>query len=80
MTIKPKDLGRISEREFVVMISVIMALTALAIDLMLPAFPDMREAFGLAPDATDVAAIVKAVVRAANAWDLSNAEAAALFR
>ena len=32
MTTKPKDLGRISEREFVVMISVIMALTALAID------------------------------------------------
>lgn len=51
-------LGSIGEREFVVMISVVMALTALAIDLMLPAFPEIRAAFGLAPDATDVAAIV----------------------
>lgn len=36
----------------------IMALTALAIDLMLPAFDDMREYFNLAPDSTQVAQVV----------------------
>lgn len=47
-----------SERERVVLLSMTMSLPALAIDMMLPAFPAMRRAFGLAPDATDVAAIV----------------------
>jgi DHA1 family bicyclomycin/chloramphenicol resistance-like MFS transporter len=46
------------ERQRVVLLSMIMSMPALAIDMMLPAFPAMREAFGLAPDATDVAAIV----------------------
>ena len=36
----------------------IMALGALAIDLMLPAFDDIREHFGLAPDSAQVAQIV----------------------
>jgi len=35
------------QREFIVLISLLMALTALAIDLMLPAFGVMRESFGL---------------------------------
>ena len=38
----------------------IMATTALGIDLMLPAFADIRESFGLAPDSTAVAGIVTA--------------------
>ena len=37
-----------------------MAATALGIDLMLPAFPDIRDAFGLAEDSTAVAGIVTA--------------------
>ncbi len=36
-----------SERELVVMMASLMALNALAIDTMLPAFPDMTSAFGL---------------------------------
>jgi DHA1 family bicyclomycin/chloramphenicol resistance-like MFS transporter len=42
------------------MMSMAMACTALGIDLMLPAFGDIRQAFGLAPDSTAVAGIVTA--------------------
>jgi len=42
------------------MLAAIMASTALGIDLMLPAFGDIREAFGLAADSTAVAGIVTA--------------------
>jgi len=35
-----------------------MGLTALSIDLMLPAFDDIRADFGLAPDSTETAAII----------------------
>ncbi len=38
--------------------ALISALTALAIDMLLPGFSGMREAFGLAPDATDLAATI----------------------
>jgi DHA1 family bicyclomycin/chloramphenicol resistance-like MFS transporter len=37
-----------------------MALTALGVDVMLPAFAAIREGFGLAPDATEVARVVTA--------------------
>ena len=37
-----------------------MSTTALSIDLMLPAFDDMRATFGLEPDSTDVARVVTA--------------------
>lgn len=47
-----------SRREFIVLISMLMALTALAIDMMLPAFGDMRADFGLAVDSNAVARIV----------------------
>lgn len=40
------------------MLAMIMATTALGIDLMLPAFGEIREAFGLAEDSTAVAGIV----------------------
>ena len=39
-----------SGREFIALLTTLMAMTALAIDLMLPAFPDMREEFGMAAD------------------------------
>jgi DHA1 family bicyclomycin/chloramphenicol resistance-like MFS transporter len=45
-------------REFIALISMLMALTALAIDMMLPAFGDIRSEFGLADDSNAVALIV----------------------
>ena len=45
-------------REFIALISMLMALTALAIDMMLPAFGDIRAEFGLAADSNSVALIV----------------------
>ncbi len=47
-----------SRVEFIVLISMLMALTALAIDMMLPAFGEMRSAFGLDPDSSAVAPVV----------------------
>ena len=45
-------------REFIVLISMLMALTALAIDMMLPAFGDMRADFGLSGDSNAIALVV----------------------
>lgn len=50
--------SKLSRVEFTMMISMIMAVTALAIDMMLPAFGAMRSNFGLAPDSNAVAPIV----------------------
>ncbi|MBT8212692.1 MAG: MFS transporter, partial [Acidimicrobiia bacterium] len=52
------SLGRVGPREFVVLMATVIGLTALSIDLMLPAFDDMRADFGLAADATETASIV----------------------
>jgi MFS transporter, DHA1 family, multidrug resistance protein len=48
----------IGPKEFIALLSMVMALSAVGIDLMLPAFDDMRQAFGLAPDSNEVARIV----------------------
>ncbi len=40
------------------MLSMTMALVALAIDMILPAMGNLRETFGLSPDSNDVAAII----------------------
>lgn len=40
------------------MLAMTMAMTALAIDIMLPAFPEIREAVGLASDSPDVSGLV----------------------
>lgn len=48
----------IGERELLTMLSAIMALMALAIDLLLPAFDDIREAFGLDEDSTRVSQVI----------------------
>ena len=37
-----------------------MGMAALSIDLMLPAFPDMRSEFGLAADSTETAWVITA--------------------
>jgi DHA1 family bicyclomycin/chloramphenicol resistance-like MFS transporter len=50
--------GPVGRTEFVVMMASTMALTALSIDLMLPAFDEMRTDFGLASDSTDIAATI----------------------
>ncbi len=47
--------GVASGREFVALITALMATGALAIDVMLPAFPNIREEFGMSPDSTQVA-------------------------
>ncbi len=52
--------GRISEREFIAAIIAIMASTAVAIDVMLPAFPEMRAEYGMEPGSADVAWIITA--------------------
>lgn len=49
---------RLSRVEFTLMMSMTMAVTALAIDMMLPAFGDMRAEFGLADDSNTVALVV----------------------
>jgi DHA1 family bicyclomycin/chloramphenicol resistance-like MFS transporter len=50
--------ARMGRREFIVLMSMLMALTALAIDMMLPAFGEMRSDFGLPADSNAVALIV----------------------
>lgn len=47
-------------KEFIAMVTAFMAMGALAIDIMIPAFPDMRREFGMSPDSTDVGWIVTA--------------------
>ena len=51
---------RVSDREFVLSIIAFMASTAIAIDIMLPAFPEMRAEYGMAPGSADVAWIITA--------------------
>jgi len=49
---------KLSRFEFTLMLSMTMAVGALAIDMMLPAMGDIREKFGLAEGSNEVAAIV----------------------
>lgn len=49
---------RLSNRHFTALLSMMMALTAIAIDMMLPAFDQIRASYGLAVDSTRVAQIV----------------------
>lgn len=46
------------QREFLALVTALMATSALAIDFSLPAFPDIRAEFGMAPDATRVGTLV----------------------
>ena len=52
--------SNIGQREFTVLLAMIMATTALSIDIMLPAFPEIREALGLAPGSTSVSGLLTA--------------------
>lgn len=47
-------------KEFIAIVTGFMAMGAMAIDIMIPAFPEMRSEFGMSPDSTDVGWIVTA--------------------
>ncbi len=51
-------LRRISDRELMTMLSAIMALTALAIDLLLPAFDEIRASFGISDQSNQVSQVI----------------------
>lgn len=55
-----KASGEATGREFILLVTALMATTALGIDLMLPAFPEMRQEFAMAADSTQVTWIVTA--------------------
>ena len=52
LTLVTAPLRRMGEREFVLLMGLLTAMSSLAIDLMLPAFAQMRPAFGLDDDST----------------------------
>ena len=56
----PAAPARLGERERTWLLAMAMAATALGIDLLLPAFGDIRGDYGLAPDATQVTGLVTA--------------------
>ena len=51
---------RMGERELIAFLAMTMALTALGIDLLLPAFPGMREDFGLDAGSTVISGVITA--------------------
>lgn len=60
-TVAPPVIRRhAGDRELLVLIAGCMGMAAVGIDLLLPAFGDMRRAFGLAPDATEVTRLITA--------------------
>lgn len=48
----------VGRKELIGLLAMVMAVTALSIDLMLPAFGEIRTEFGLSPDSTAVARLV----------------------
>ena len=56
----PDGRSPLSQREFVALMASCMGMAALSIDLMLPAFPDIRAEFGLAADSTQTSWIITA--------------------
>ncbi len=52
--------GTASGREFIALVTALMATGAMAIDLMLPTFPDIRAEFGMAADSAQVGWMVTA--------------------
>jgi DHA1 family bicyclomycin/chloramphenicol resistance-like MFS transporter len=47
-------------KEFLGIVALCMAMAAMSIDLLLPAFPEMRKAFGLAPAASEISRVITA--------------------
>ncbi|MCX6519828.1 MAG: multidrug effflux MFS transporter [Actinobacteria bacterium] len=56
----PADARTTGPREFIALVTASMAMGAMAIDIMLPAFPDMRAEFGMAADSPRIGWIVTA--------------------
>ena len=52
--------GRAGGREFIALVTASMAMGAMAIDIMLPAFPDMRAEFGMSADSPRIGWVVTA--------------------
>lgn len=52
--------GTATGREFVALITALMASAAMAIDVMLPAFADMRAEYGMSPDSSQVGLVITA--------------------
>lgn len=50
--------SKLSRTEFTLLVSMIMAVSALAVDLMLPAFGEMRGEFGLEADSNAIAPVI----------------------
>ncbi|MCJ7725034.1 MAG: multidrug effflux MFS transporter [Acidimicrobiia bacterium] len=53
--------GSIGPRELIALLSLTMALTAISIDMMLPAFGEMRASFGMDPDSPRISATITAL-------------------
>lgn len=52
--------GVLGRREFIALVSALIATTALSIDLVLPAFGDIREAYGISSDSNSVTWVITA--------------------
>jgi MFS transporter, DHA1 family, multidrug resistance protein len=52
--------AKVEGREFFALMATCMGMAALSIDLLLPAFPDMRESFGLDADSTEISWVITA--------------------
>lgn len=52
----------VGQREFAALITLLIAVPALGMDVMLPAFPQMRDAFGFAPGSANVGLVVSTYV------------------
>ncbi len=52
--------GKADGREFMALVTALMAMGALGIDLMLPAFPQIRAEYGMATDSTQVTWVITA--------------------
>jgi DHA1 family bicyclomycin/chloramphenicol resistance-like MFS transporter len=55
---RPRHRIEPGSREFVALVGSAMGLAALSIDMLLPAFPDMRADLGLAPGATEISSVI----------------------
>lgn len=60
MTVAARRRATPGSFEFLAIITLCMAVPALSIDLLLPAFPEMRDDFGLAVGATEVSRVITA--------------------
>ena len=63
-------MSRMGEREFVLLMGLLTAMSSLAIDILLPAFAEMRPAFGLSDDSTRLSLTVTLFIMGAGVGHL----------